>query len=496
MTAARQTSAPPEWAQCFAATERDRTNILALPSSTWQADARLLVLLAASLREPPSANPALALEYLDAADRLAGGPPWIPVVARVVRSDALRARRRYPEASAALAEARALVTASTLDIADRVGLSGVIHVRSGIAALHVGDLSAAADSLTQGLSVIDGLPDVRVEATGALALIAFLVGRLDRAREHLAELTGGDRSRLCMVPAALTEALLAVEAEPAGVRESTVREVGQRCGETEYSALLFAVEAIAMEAEGALEGVPRVLWQLDELAHEGTGHDLASILGLSVWLGVMAARGEIASALGAVRAIPSDATHALCPAGWEARLLLETGEFARALAATSACTLLGPTHALRTLVYVLGVIAVAHAGLRDWVSADAAFARALSLAALTGLRRYFVTLPAASLSDLLTRAAAADLPESSHRVVIEVASMLPVAIQAPRSILSERERIVLRHLALGESLTVIAWRLSVSMNTVKSQTRSIYRKLGVGTRHSAVERGRVLGFVE
>ena len=73
--------------------------------------------------------------------------------------------------------ARALVAASALDIADRVGLSGVIHVRTGIAAMHAGDLPAAADSLARGLGVIGDLPEVRAEATGALALIAFLVHR-------------------------------------------------------------------------------------------------------------------------------------------------------------------------------------------------------------------------------------------------------------------------------------------------------------------------------
>ena len=37
--------------------------------------------------------------------------------------------------------------------------------------------------------------------------------------------------------------------------------------------------------------------------------------------------------------------------------------------------------------------------------------------------------------------------------------------------------------------------LNVSMNTVKTHTRAIYRKLGVSTREDAVQRGRALGIL-
>jgi LuxR family maltose regulon positive regulatory protein len=62
-------------------------------------------------------------------------------------------------------------------------------------------------------------------------------------------------------------------------------------------------------------------------------------------------------------------------------------------------------------------------------------------------------------------------------------------------VLSARERIVLQHLAAGEPLQRVAWLLSVSPNTVKAQARSIYRKLGVDSRDSAVQRGRSLGLL-
>lgn len=52
--------------------------------------------------------------------------------------------------------------------------------------------------------------------------------------------------------------------------------------------------------------------------------------------------------------------------------------------------------------------------------------------------------------------------------------------------LSDRELVVLKALAATESQVTIAEQLYVSKNTVKSQLRSIYRKLGVGSREEAL----------
>lgn len=52
--------------------------------------------------------------------------------------------------------------------------------------------------------------------------------------------------------------------------------------------------------------------------------------------------------------------------------------------------------------------------------------------------------------------------------------------------LSVRERVVLAELAEQRTLEGIAQRLFVSRNTIKTQVRSIYRKLGVSSRAEAV----------
>ena len=61
--------------------------------------------------------------------------------------------------------------------------------------------------------------------------------------------------------------------------------------------------------------------------------------------------------------------------------------------------------------------------------------------------------------------------------------------------LSPREVTVLRFLASRLTQQEIAEDLFVSMNTLKSHMRSLYRKLGVQSRVAAVENGRAAGLI-
>jgi LuxR family maltose regulon positive regulatory protein len=56
--------------------------------------------------------------------------------------------------------------------------------------------------------------------------------------------------------------------------------------------------------------------------------------------------------------------------------------------------------------------------------------------------------------------------------------------------LTGRELSVLRLLPSALTPREIAVELYLSLNTIKSHTRSIYRKLGVQTRHEAIEEAR------
>ncbi|MBD8059155.1 response regulator transcription factor [Cellulomonas sp. JH27-2] len=59
-------------------------------------------------------------------------------------------------------------------------------------------------------------------------------------------------------------------------------------------------------------------------------------------------------------------------------------------------------------------------------------------------------------------------------------------LSAATGSLTRRERVVLAELGEDVTLEEIATRLFVTRNTVKSQVRSVYRKIGVSTRSEAV----------
>jgi LuxR family maltose regulon positive regulatory protein len=87
----------------------------------------------------------------------------------------------------------------------------------------------------------------------------------------------------------------------------------------------------------------------------------------------------------------------------------------------------------------------------------------------------------------------AELLARTERALQLTTTRRPVLAADPD--LSERELAILRLLASELSQREIGSQLYVSFNTVKSHTRSIFRKLGVTTRAGAVDRGRELGLL-
>jgi LuxR family transcriptional regulator, maltose regulon positive regulatory protein len=96
--------------------------------------------------------------------------------------------------------------------------------------------------------------------------------------------------------------------------------------------------------------------------------------------------------------------------------------------------------------------------------------------------------------DILTR-----LPDGAEaqlarleRLERRIVTRRPQVI-SPADPLTEREEVVLHLLQGTLSLREIGQELHLSQNTIKTHARAIYRKLGVSTRHDAVEKGREIG---
>ena len=153
----------------------------------------------------------------------------------------------------------------------------------------------------------------------------------------------------------------------------------------------------------------------------------------------------------------------------------------------------GPALAPSLAIEANLVAAVANRELADHAAAVGALGRALDLAAPEGYRRAFVeggTPVRQLLADHL------HWDDTHHPLVGALLERLrsaepagPAALVVP---LSEREQVVLRYLSSRLSAGEIADELYVSLNTVKTHIKSIYRKLDTNRRWDAVKRARQL----
>src|SRR5690606_1926666 len=96
----------------------------------------------------------------------------------------------------------------------------------------------------------------------------------------------------------------------------------------------------------------------------------------------------------------------------------------------------------------------------------------------------------------LVRTASFDGTAATHGRVVVGAAMGSPRVEAPTGLvdeLSSRELDVLRLLRSELSGPDIARELIVSLNTVRTHTKNIYAKLGVGNRREAIRRADELG---
>lgn len=122
----------------------------------------------------------------------------------------------------------------------------------------------------------------------------------------------------------------------------------------------------------------------------------------------------------------------------------------------------------------------------DRPKASASFHGALSVAADHQLLQPFVEF-GPLITRLLQRADSTHTETRAVDLARHVHALLAggkVASVAPR--LTDRETLVLSYLSQGVSLGEVASRIHLSVNTVKSHVKTIYRKLGVGTRMEAI----------
>jgi len=364
------------------------------------------------------------------------------------------------------------------------------HATNGLAMtrFHQGRLSDAAEYYRQlvDLGMQRKASQIPLAAVGKVGLAAVCLERndLDAAARHLDEGLRLGRHRVgtnTLVSAGLTQSRLK---QVAGDGEGAVRALNEveRLGHVRDSApamhRLARQRAWLRLSAGDLDGADRLFRQLEKpLAHPKFEGELPAsfregqqILQARLHLG----RGQAGLALEVLHQIEPSAEAA--------------GRFGRIIE-----------------ICMLKALALQAQG--DTPAALVQLGRSLELAEPEGISRIYLDegAPMVTLLELLHRSKEAPRPLRDYaQVLLRALDASSRQVAAPRvpdpalptvEPLTRRERQVLSLMADGLSGPEIAEDLVVAYSTVRSHVKSIYGKLGVHSRHEAIERAKALELV-
>lgn len=508
--AASLLAAWPELIDCAPAELQDL--LLHLPDDILHSMPELLVVLAWTYRVIPPSKPFVALAYLDAAERAADAVSddrRITVLCLIARAMCLRTLGRAVEADAASRIALSVLDTREpgtrgLSVTDTIDLRSRALFERGICSALLGDLESADVLLRHGLALGEHSQGAHtVEALGWLAIVAYHSHSAPEPPEHLALARASTHFALIYetLPGAsvcIAQALLAIDERDRESVRDLLQHLSRISAHSDYVVQFLLLSAVAAGDDGdqigKLELLQRAQQELDRGDHSGLLQ--RALLGArSIGLMQSGAISSARSTIEILRGMPAaDPHHVLCAARLVARIALEVGEYQTALTSTDACRGMGDSHAPRPLAYIDVIRAAAHDGLGDASASGASIDRALEWTVRTAWLRPLVSVPIERLRSMLDAAAEREHSEPVTVLIQTLRSQLIGEGPQQRS-LSDRERIVLGHLAAGMNRKEISTYLRVSLNTVKSQVRSLYRKLGVSTRHEAVDKAMKHGII-
>lgn len=202
--------------------------------------------------------------------------------------------------------------------------------------------------------------------------------------------------------------------------------------------------------------------------------------------------GELQHSTALIRAVKPLPDHIACPGSLLASIRFAEGDHRGCLEALAECATIGDAHSSRAQIDVLLLTAASSYELGDLVAGDVAFDRSLYLGSQTGIRVPFLVIPRITMLRMLGRAADRYQPDAVHRLLddLRVGSATPGNLIEP---LSDRELDIAHHLFQDKTVGQIAADLYISVNTVKTHVRSIYRKLSATNRKEAIRRVHELG---
>ena len=265
-----------------------------------------------------------------------------------------------------------------------------------------------------------------------------------------------------------------------------------------WSALAQFVDAVRLASSHCFADATNVLRNLSGLTLGGWQQPLFQQT-VQTSLALMAVlSGRPGTGLAALSITPPSENHAVCFNAFRSLVEAARGELTAALRATDECIAIATSHARLMLPYVYLSRSIAFSLQSHPQSAADALAVSRALAAGRSQRVPFAEILARFSERVGPGPVSSIAADDTVRLdpFDELATAAgTLAGLAGSSTLTPKERQVLIHLAQVGTLSVIATSLFVSENTLKSHTRSIYRKLGVSSRREATDRGALWGLV-
>ncbi|QOR71013.1 hypothetical protein IM660_01470 [Ruania alkalisoli] len=179
-----------------------------------------------------------------------------------------------------------------------------------------------------------------------------------------------------------------------------------------------------------------------------------------------------------------------------ARAEIDSGEYAAALTRIERTIAGHDGHLGRHTAWGHVLLAIAHRGVGSARESDRVLESALAAAARNGQRQPFARQGLDEFGRLIAQGQRLALDPVTHQFLTELMSTRDMlrAVTAPVT-LTTRERLLLERLVRTEGVRRLAGELHVSPNTVKSQLRTLYRKLDVSSRAEAIRVAQAMRLV-
>lgn len=369
-----------------------------------------------------------------------------------------------------------------MTLATREGLAGLepdLHLHIAISLFYGGADEEASEEFERAWHV-NARSSVQLMALGGRAMIEVLRGDVHSAQEWITQATTRSWSEAILDDYAgsmlrIAQAAVAVERLDFIDAQEQIASIWPHVDTIEHWPLLAHLRAMVDLAQGDADlGLERFqALRQRRSARRGATTAMQRRLDVTESL-LLLATGQLAAAK--LRPGPRDRPDVVLAA---ARVALLGGDHQRALTLTAGSEARTPLD--RFTRSTLEAVLASRLG-RPEAAAKAA-RRAAAISSSYGVRSPLMFVP----QEDQVLFSAIDSPRATSVLCGSPALAEP---------LTPRELVVLRELVVTASVQQIAARLQVSANTVKSQRRSIYRKLGASSREDAITTAMTQGLLD